>query len=222
LTKPLAPEFFARPTLDVAAELIGKLLVHEIGPGACISGRIVETEAYLQDDPACHGWGVVDQRTGRIQSHRRGAMLFGSPGTAYVYLNYGMYWLLNVITEPEGTAGAVLLRAAEPLSGIEFMRERRPMVAKDHQLTSGPGRLTLAFGVDGTFNGLPLTAPPLYLAEDDAKMQAMPVARSSRIGITKAVEHHWRFFVPGNPYVSSGKPSDRINNRRKPEETSHY
>jgi DNA-3-methyladenine glycosylase len=215
LSKPLTAEFFARPTLEVAADLIGKTLVHDVGEGLHISGRIVETEAYLEDDPACHGWGVVDARTGRVRSHRRGARLFGPPGTAYVYLNYGMHWLLNVVTEPEGTAGAVLFRAVEPLSGLQLMRERRPMVADDRGLTSGPGRLTLAFGVDGSFNGVSLTEPPLYLAEDDANMRIMPVARSSRIGITKAVEHHWRFYEPGNPYVSRGKPSDRAANSRK-------
>jgi DNA-3-methyladenine glycosylase len=214
LIKPLDPGFFARPTLEVATELIGKLLVHDIG-GVRLIGRIVETEAYLQDDPACHGWRVID-RTGRIRTERRGARLFGVPGTAYVYLNYGMYWLLNVVTEPEGTAGAVLLRAVEPLSGIEFMRERRLPAANDFELTSGPGRLSLAFGVDGSCSGLPLTQPPLYLAADDGKMQSMPVARSSRIGITRAVEHHWRFFVPGNPYVSRGTPSDQVVPRRKP------
>lgn len=204
---PLSRAFFDRPTLDVARDLIGMLLVYEQDAGPRLVGRLVETEAYTQDDPAFHGWGIVDRETGLVKPEGRGYDLFGRPGTAYVYFIYYRYWLLNVVTEREGIGGAVLLRAVEPLEGVDDMWSRRPSARRETDLTSGPGKLTDAFGIDKAFHKMPLTQPPLYLAAPDAVRNG-PIATSSRIGITRGVDLPWRFYVPGNPFVSPGKPSD--------------
>jgi len=193
----LTPDFFIRLTLDVARDLIGKLLVHEENDHRLI-GRIVETEAYREDDPACHAWSEIKRRAGK--SAWRGEVLMGEPGIAYVYLNYGMYWLLNVVTEPAGVGAAVLLRAVEPVEGIDVMRARRS-VRHDRDLTNGPGKLTLAFGIDDRYHRRPLTEPPLYLAAENPEPR-VKVAVSKRIGINKGAELPWRFYVPGNPWVS--------------------
>ncbi len=205
---PLPPDYFARPTLDVARALIGARLVREHPSGETLVGRIVETEGYTQEDRAFHGWGIFDQETRRLKREGRGVELFGKPGTAYVYLIYGCYWLLNVVTEPEGTGGAVLIRAVEPLAGKPLMRELRPGITKDVNLTNGPGKLTLAFGIGGDFHNTPLDGPPLYFAAPETPGDH-EIATSSRIGLTKGVEEQWRFFVKGHPYVSPGTPSDQ-------------
>ena len=197
---PLPPSFFDRSTLEVAPALLGKLLVYDTPDGARLSGRVVETEAYTQDDPACHGFGVMDEETGELARHRRGYTLFSEPGTGYVYLIYGIYWLLNVVTESKGAGGAVLIRAIEPLEGVETMQERRG-VRKMRDISNGPGKLTLAFDIDQRFNNVPLTRAPLYFAED-REGQEITVATSPRIGISKATERHWRYFIEGNPFVS--------------------
>ena len=205
--KPLDRTYFARPTLDVARDLIGVLLVHE-RDGERLVGRIVETEAYTGDDPAMHGWKATFGEDGFVRPEGRAADLFVAPGTAYVYRIYYTNWLLNVVTEPEGTAGAVLIRALEPLEGIERMRAHRPAsIRRDRDLTNGPGKLTQALGIDDArFHGTDLTGSPLYFAEDDATPPE--IATSSRIGITRGVERAWRFFVPDHPFVSPGVPSD--------------
>lgn len=208
---PLPTEFFARPTLEVARDLIGMLLVHEHPEGRLV-GRLVETEAYTQDDPAFHGWGIVDRETGLVRPEGRGYDLFGRPGKAYVYFIYYRYWLMNVVTEREGVGGAVLLRAVEPLEGVRTMWSRRAGARRERDLTSGPGKLTQAFDVDKRFHNTPLTHPPLYLAEP-FEPASLPVATSSRIGITRGVELPWRFFVPGHPFVSPGTPSDQVKQR---------
>ncbi|MDQ7040975.1 MAG: DNA-3-methyladenine glycosylase, partial [Rhodothermus sp.] len=200
---PLPASFFARPTLEVARDLLGRWLVHEHPSGVRLIGRIVETEAYRQDDPAFHGWRLVDPDTGAVRPEGRAYDLFAAPGTAYVYLNYGMYWLLNVVTEPEGVGGAVLIRAVEPVAGLHFIRARRPSARKPYELTGGPGRLTMAFGIDGGYHRRPLTGPPLYFAAGEPVSEA-EVATSPRIGLSRGTDRHWRFFVRGNPYVSPG------------------
>lgn len=209
---PLPAAFFDRPTLEVARDLVGQLLVHEHPEGRLV-GRLVETEGYTQDDPAFHGWGIVDRATGLVKPEGRGFDLFGRPGKAYVYFIYYRYWLLNVVTEREGIGGAVLLRAVEPLEGLQSMWRRRPAARHARELANGPGKLTEAFDVDKRFHNTMLTAPPLYLAAPDAAAE-WPVATSSRIGITRGVELPWRFFVPGHPCVSPGKPSDQAVRRR--------
>lgn len=186
---PLPRSFFARDTVTVAKDLLGHLLVYETPRGRLV-GRLVEVEAYRgPKDPASHAY----RRTPRSQ------IMWGPPGTAYVYFTYGNHFCMNVVTEPEGTAGAVLLRALEPLEGISRMRRRRG-VNDDRLLTSGPGRLTQAMGIGRNQNGADLTRPPLYLACGYANPP--PPAASRRIGIRVATRRRWRFYIPANPFVS--------------------
>ncbi|MDX1420074.1 MAG: DNA-3-methyladenine glycosylase [Rubricoccaceae bacterium] len=206
---PLPPSFFARPTLEVAPDLLGALLVHDDPEAGRLAGRIVETEAYTADDPAMHGWKATFGPDGFVRPVGRAADLFAAPGTAYVYKIYRVHWLLNVVTEPEGTAGAVLIRGVEPVEGEATMAERRPpSLSKRRDLTNGPGKLTQAFGIDGAFHGADLTRPPLFFAEDEASGQARSVGTSSRIGLSRGIERPYRFYVAGHPFVSPGEPSD--------------
>jgi len=203
---PLPTSFFDRPTVQVARDLLGAHLVHEHSEAGRLVGRIVETEAYTENDPACHASHLSkDPETGEISGQGRGRDLFAAPGTAYVYLIYGVHWLLNVVTEPEGTAGAVLIRAVEPKSAIEFMRGRRG-VQRDVDLTNGPGKLTDAFGVEEDVHRCDLTEPPMYLADGET-IADRKVTQSSRIGISKGVERPWRWYLADNRFVSKGTPS---------------
>ena len=211
----LNANFFARSALDVAPALLGKLLVHDHPEDGRLAGRIVETEAYTATDPAMHGWKATFGPDGRVQPTGRAADLFAAPGTAYVYKIYRVHWLLNVVTEPEGEAGAVLIRALEPIEGTDAMRERRPPTLKRAvDLTNGPGKLTQALGIAegegisrSRFHGVDLTTPPLFFADDGTPPPASP-ARSSRIGLSRGIELAYRFYVPEHPYVSPGVPSD--------------
>ena len=188
--RPLPKAFFERNTLEVAKDLLGHLLLHE-GPRRRLVGRVVEVEAYRgPKDPASHAY----RRTPRSQ------IMWGPPGTAYVYFTYGNHYCINVVTEPQGTAGAVLLRAVEPLEGIGLMRRRRGTGDNDRLLTSGPGRLTQAMGIGRNHNGVDLTRPPLFLARGPTARP--PIASSPRIGIRAAAGRPWRFYIPANPYVS--------------------
>ena len=205
----LPASFFNRPTVEVAFDLVGKHLVHEHPSGVRLVGRVVETEAYTQDEPACHAWNVIHPETGQFREGRRGASLFGPPGRAYVYFNYGMYWLLNVVTEPEGRGAAVLIRAVEPVEGVEKMRGFRPRIRRDRDLTNGPGKLVLAMGIRSDAHERMLTEPPLYFAENGAEEGKRTVVSSARIGITRGASLPWRYFERDNPYVSPGMPSDR-------------
>lgn len=186
---PLPRSFFARSTLAVAQDLLGHFLVHETPHGVLV-GRLVEVEAYRgPSDPASHAFRMT----------ARSQIMWGPPGTAYVYFTYGNHFCLNVVTEPDGTAGAVLLRALEPVAGIDIMRKRRS-VDEDRLLTSGPGRLTQAMGIGRSHNGADLTRPPLYIAR--GRGGPVPVRRSPRIGIRVATNQWWRFYIPTSPYVS--------------------
>lgn len=213
---PYSADFFAQPTLEVAEALLGDWLVYDHPGGPRLQGRIVETEGYTQDDPAFHGWGLYDEETGTLKKEGRGIELFGLPGEAYVYLIYGVHWLLNVVTEPEGTGGAVLVRAVAPdlddPAARTFMEEHRAAATSAPGLTNGPGKLTEAFGITGeAHHGQMLTEAPLYLApatEGDGAIDR-DVVTSARIGITKGVERPWRFFYDGHPFVSPGTPSDQ-------------
>lgn len=211
----LQADFYDRPTLDVARDLIGKQLVRILPGGKRLLGRIVETEAYTQDDPSFHGWGIVDAETGLIKPDGRGYDLFGRPGTAYVYLIYARYWLLNVVTEREGVGGAVLFRAVEPIEGQSSMYERREAAGEEVDLANGPGKLTQAFDIDKSFHNDAITSPPLFVAEPDEVACDWTVATSCRIGITRGIDLPWRFFIKGNPYVSPGVPSDIVAMRRR-------
>jgi DNA-3-methyladenine glycosylase len=180
----LARDFFARSVHEVAPELVGCTLLVD-GAG----GRIVEVEAYDADDPASHGY--------RGLTARNGAM-FGPPGHAYVYRSYGVHWCLNLVCGPEGRAEAVLVRALEPLAGLDEMRTRRGLDA-DRLLCAGPGRLCQALGVGGEHDGLPLDRPPFELGAADG---AVEVARGPRVGISCATEHPWRYGIAGSAYLS--------------------
>lgn len=202
----LQDTYFARNSVTVARDLIGKMLVRKVD-GKRLSGRIVETEAYREDDPACHGCGLRDEASGTLRQGR-GVELYGPPGTGYVYLCYGIHWLLNVVTEPEGTCGAVLIRAVEPVDGLDEMRQNRAAARRDVDLTSGPGKLAQAFGIDGTFHDRLLTRPPVYFSEGEEGVEG-GIEQSARIGITQAVDRPWRFFAADSPFVSKGTPSDQ-------------
>jgi DNA-3-methyladenine glycosylase len=180
----LTREFFARPVHEVAPELIGAaLLVDGVG------GRIVEVEAYDQDDPASHSFRGRTART---------ASMFGPAGHAYVYRSYGIHWCLNLVCGKEGRAEAALVRALEPTHGLEAMRERRGLGA-ERALCSGPGKLCQALGITRVHDGLSLDEPPFELL---ARESEAPLAVGPRIGITRAVEQPWRYGLAGSPFLS--------------------
>jgi DNA-3-methyladenine glycosylase len=178
--------FFDRSVHLVARELIGCRLFYE-----GVGGVIVETESYERDDPACHAYVGLTDRT---------EVLFGPPGRAYVYLSYGIHSLLNFVAEPEGDAAAVLIRALEPTAGLESMRARRGE-RPDHDLCSGPGKLSEALGIGLEANRADLTRDP-FLLLPPAEDWSAEVLTGPRIGITKATERPWRFCAAGNPNVS--------------------
>ncbi len=196
---PVLPrEFFARPTLEVARALIGKVLVHD-SPSGTASGVIVETEAYIgESDPACHAAPGPTTRN---------APLYGPPGIAYVYLNYGIHYLVNAVTEAEGWPAAVLIRALEPLDGELMMRRRRARSsgrsARDFtttELCRGPGNLTRALGISLRQNLSDLTGSALRI--EDRRLPARDVAWTPRIGITVGVESEWRCVAVGSKALS--------------------
>ncbi len=193
--------FFARPAPEVAPDLLGMRLVHECPSGERLSGYIVETEAYAQDDPAWNGWGILDVATGLVQPVGRGMALFGPPGTAYMHLCYGVHWMFNVVTEPEGRVGCVLIRAVAPLEGQDTMWRRRKAARRELELANGPGKLTQAFDIDRRFHGMPLTGPPLYLTRPHHSL-SLQIVRSTRIGVRHGSELPYRFFLDGHPAVS--------------------
>ncbi len=189
--------FFRRPTEVVAAELIGKVVVSTVG-GLLTAGRIVETEAYLgYDDPASHGY--------RHRRNARNAALFGPPGIWYVYLSYGMHWCANLVCQRAGLASAVLLRALEPLDGLDIMRERRGELP-DRQLCSGPGRLCQALGISRDLDALPMAEGPVVVLRGD-RVTASAISATPRIGITKAVDWPLRFHLTGSPWTSRKEKS---------------
>lgn len=190
----LGREFFARPAPEVARDLVGKLLVRSDDG---IVARLVETEAYMSGDPASHAYR---SRTAR------NAPLFGPPGHAYVYFNYGMHWCLNVSTGEDGVGEGCLLRAAEPLEGLEVIRARRGGVA-ERDLLRGPGRLGQAYGLDGSWSGRDLCERgPLGLADDRTRPE---VTAGPRVGVSRAADVAWRYWVPGSAWVSAYKRSPR-------------
>jgi DNA-3-methyladenine glycosylase len=180
--------FYSRPTIEVARDLLGKVLVH-----GRTAGVIVETEAYLGgNDLAAHSASGLTGRT---------RVIFGPPGHAYVYLIYGMYECLNLTAEPEGVPGCVLIRAVEPVAGIEEMWERRPAVRKVEQLASGPGRLTKAMGISRAHNGVDVTHGELVVA-DPTSRRKLSIQETPRVGITKCADWPLRFLIAGNEFVS--------------------
>lgn len=190
-------EFYARNTVLVARELIGAILIRSID-GRVIRSRIVETEAYREDDPASHSFrGPTD----------RCRVMFGPPGVAYVYRSYGIHHCLNVVTEPEGTGCAVLIRAVEPMEAFEYLWSRRfPQTRYDanriREISNGPGKLTEALGITvGEFNGVDLDSPPLEITRSpDPDLQL--VESDVRIGISRGRDARWRFYDSASEYVS--------------------
>ena len=180
----MSDRLYGRDVVTVAQALIGRV----VRVGEC-SGLIVETEAYHETEPACHAWAGLTPRT---------RTLFGPPGRAYVYLSYGMHTMLNAVCEGEGVGAAVLIRALEPLEGIELMRERRGRERLE-DLCSGPGKLTQALGIALADDGGDLRTGRVTIS---ARRRMLPIAVSRRIGITRAVELPWRFSVPASRWVS--------------------
>ena len=191
----LKRSFYSRPTLKVTEELLGKVLVHRTREGTA-SGVIVETEAYIgEDDPACH---ASFGRTARNEP------LFGPPGFAYVYLNYGIHYLVNAVTEADGYPGAVLIRALQPLEGLELMQKRRAPDGRAidaHDLCRGPGNLTRALGITIRDNRLDLSESKLTI--EDRGIAVGAIATGPRVGIRVAVERPWRYWVEGHRAVSA-------------------
>lgn len=199
----LSRGFYDRPTLDVARDLLGKVLVHN-RRGTITSGVIVEVEAYIgESDPACHA---------APGPTRRNEPLYGPPAHAYVYLNYGIHCLVNVVTEQTGSPAAVLLRALEPLEGIAVMRRRRMTAAKGrraltsrglrpHDLCRGPGNLTMAMGITLAENSVDLTGGRLFV--EDRGIDPGALVWGPRIGINVGVDRPWRAYAAGHPAVSA-------------------
>jgi DNA-3-methyladenine glycosylase len=182
--RQLTRDFFARSVHEIAAELIGAvLLVDSVG------GTIVEVEAYDEDDPASHGY------RGRTA---RNASMFGPPGHAYVYRSYGIHWCLNLVCAPEGRAEAALVRALEPTHGVDLIRARRG-VTDVRSLCSGPGKLCQALAITREHDGLALDRPPFELR---ARTQVADVVTGPRIGLTRAAERPWRYGAAGSPFLS--------------------
>ena len=189
---PVLPRsFYSRPAIDVARALLGRILVH--GPAA---GIIVETEAYLgAGDQAAHSSRGVTPRT---------EVIFGPPGHAYVYFIYGMYECLNLVCEPAGAAGCVLIRALEPVAGLDLIRRRRPAARKAEDLASGPGKLTLALAITRAHNGADVTRGKLVVREA-LRPVAFEIDATPRIGIKQAAELQLRFLIRGNRFVSGAR-----------------
>jgi DNA-3-methyladenine glycosylase len=189
----LPAAFYNRPTLDVTADLIGKVLVHQTRAGLA-AGMIVEAEAYIgEDDPACH---AAPGPTTRNEP------LYGPPGVAYVYLNYGMHYLVNAVTEAKGAPAAVLIRALAPLEGIPLMLKRRANGKPIHEaeLCRGPGNLTKALGITLKENRVDLTSSRLWI--EDRGLAPGRLSWGTRIGITRGAERPWRCWVKGHASVS--------------------
>jgi DNA-3-methyladenine glycosylase len=188
----LGEDFYARSVHEVARELIGCVVRH--GETA---GRIVETESYHMEEPACHAFAGVTERT---------RTLYGEPGRAYVYFSYGVHSLLNAVAEDEGVGAAVLIRALEPVDGVELMRQRRGL-ERTEDLCSGPGKLTQALGIGLSLNGTSLVDGPIELLTREPGSRTPRVVAGERIGITKAVELPWRFCDADSPHVSRPWPA---------------
>jgi DNA-3-methyladenine glycosylase len=183
--------FFARPVVEVAIDLLGCTVSH-----GDTSGVIVETEAYHDSEPACHAHVGLTART---------RVLFGPPGIAYVYRSYGIHALLNAVCEPEGVGAAVLIRALEPLAGIDHMRARRGL-EREQDLCSGPGKLTQALDVELHHNGTDLARGPVRFGPPPPGWERVEHVSGPRIGITKAAELPWRFCAVGSRSVSKPWP----------------
>jgi DNA-3-methyladenine glycosylase len=193
--RTLPRSFYARDPRDLAPQLLNKLLVARTDDGVRLAARLVEVEAYCgSDDPGSHAYRGMTPRT---------EVMFGPPGHLYVYFTYGMHWCSNVVCNPAGGGGAVLLRALHPLDGLDAMWPRRPKAKRERDLCSGPARLTQALALTGDFDGVDLSKGPVLLLDDGTPPPADP-GNSVRIGLSpgKGDDSPWRWFVPGDPNVS--------------------
>lgn len=195
--KPLKKQFYRRDTIKVAKELLGKIIV-KTEKDRILSGMIVETEAYTgENDPASHSHNGITKRNN---------VMFEDGGKAYVYFVYGNHFCFNIVTEKKGTGSAVLIRAVEPLDGIEIMKNRRPKAKDIYNLTNGPGKFCSAFGINKKHNGLELTEGQIILTNSQKKFG---ILKSQRIGIEKGKQLQYRFFINGSKFVS-----EHFNNKK--------
>ncbi|MFN3135008.1 MAG: DNA-3-methyladenine glycosylase [Candidatus Kryptonium sp.] len=201
--KKLDQKFYLQPTLKVARELLGKIIVRKFN-GKILAGRIVETEAYIgENDPACHAYGGMTTRN---------KIMYLPGGHAYVYFTYGMHYCFNVVTEREGFPAAVLIRAVEPVEGIELMKKFRKM-DDIYNLTNGPAKFCQAFKIDKSLNGVSLLGDEIFIVNPGVETQ-FKIGRSQRVGISMGTDKKWRFFIRGNPFVSKVKIKPRIKNAK--------
>ena len=186
--------FYSRPALDVSTDLLGKVLVRRL-QGRKLAGKIVETEAYVgPHDLACHASKGYTPRT---------SVMFGPPGYAYVYMIYGFYFCLNVVTEAPGYPAAVLIRAVEPLESVDLMNRLRNNPESETNIASGPGKLCMAMSIDKQLNGANLLGATIWI--EDRKLDPGPIRTSRRVGVDYAGDYKdkpWRFYVGGSPHVS--------------------
>ena len=194
----LPRSFFARPSTLVAPELLGRVVVRILPDGTRLAGRLVEVEAYEQGDPASHSY--------RGRPTPRTEVMFGPAGRLYVYFTYGQHFCSNVVTGPDGYGSAVLLRAAEPLDGLDAMANNRGTDAP-RLLCSGPARLTQAFEIGRADNGTDLVSDPSLFLLAGSPIGPPAIGRSTRIGVNVGIERRWRFFERGSAFVSPGRPS---------------
>jgi DNA-3-methyladenine glycosylase len=196
--KRFSRTFFRQTSTTVAKEILGAYL-HRVIDGEELIGKIVETEAYCVGDEACHAFRGKTPRN---------AIMFGEGGFSYVYFTYGMHYCFNLTANEEDVAEAVLVRAVEPVKGIETMRALRPKAIRDRDITNGPGKLCQALSLTRSENGIDLIEnDTLFLTRGESSIPANHIGVSTRIGINVAQEHPWRFFIKGNEYVSRTKPS---------------
>ncbi len=189
--RPLPPEFYLADTFKLVPRILGKVLVRKIGR-IVMAGRIVEVEAYVGGDPASHAANGMTARN---------KPMYEDGGIAYVYFTYGMHFCFNIVTDRKGFPAALLVRALEPLAGIEEMKKRRK---KDDpmDLTNGPAKLCQALGIDRSLSGVRLDSVDLFIADDGFKVHSKDIQASTRIGIRKGREAEWRFYLRGNGFVS--------------------
>ncbi len=198
LGRRLPRSFFVRPSTVVAPELLGRILVRVFPDGTRAVARLVEVEAYEQGDPASHSY--------RGRPTPRTEVMFGPPGRLYVYFTYGQHFCCNVVTGEDGRGSAVLLRAAEPLDGLDVMAARRRTDA-ERLLCSGPARLTQAFAIARADNGTDLVRDPSLFLLAGRPLAPRAIVRSTRVGVNVGIEPRWRYFERGSPFVSPGRPS---------------
>jgi len=203
-TRRLPRSFFTRPSPEVGPDLLGRILVRRVDEGTLLTARIVEAEAYQEDDPASHSYRGRTNRT---------EVMFGPAGHVYVYFTYGMHHCMNVVTGSTGEGSAVLLRAAEPLEGLEEMARRRG-TNDPRMLCSGPGRLCQALGIDRAENGLDLVRGRQLWLLEGAPVPPSMISVGSRVGITSGTERPWRFSVRGDRFVSRVRPAAPVRGSR--------